>query len=225
MKIGIFTAMEKEAKSFLQKADVKQIEDGPYKVYSFTLAGKQAYLCSAPNIGEICAAGAIWRLLLKYGVDVVINFGVVGALTEKASLESFVYVESVVHYDMDSSSIDNIPVGRYLCFDDVALPADQTLLQKAKAIKNFPAVRCASADKFVSDPVAKQSLHSNFGAEICDMESAAIAISCHFAGVPYLMVKCISDSLFGGPQEYCSTVMKATEGFFAVAEQLAETLD
>lgn len=224
MKIGIFTAMEKEAKSFLQKADVTQLEDGAYKVYTFTLAGNTAYLCSAPNIGEICAAGAVQRLILKYGVDVVLNFGVVGALTEKASLESFVYVDSVVHYDFDSSAIDNIPVGCYECFGDVVIRPNADVLAKAKKIKDFPTARCASADKFVSDPVAKQRLHDDFDAEICDMESAAIVIACHFANVPCLLVKCISDSLFGGHVEYWSTVMKATEGFFTLAEELVKQL-
>ncbi|MCH5153383.1 MAG: 5'-methylthioadenosine/S-adenosylhomocysteine nucleosidase [Clostridiales bacterium] len=223
MKIGIFTAMEKEATSFLQADAVKEVV-GMFTFYHLALGKHSAVLCCPPSVGEIAASAACQLLITKYGVDCILNFGVVGALTPKASVQSFVYVKDVVHYDMDISVTDNIPIGRYRCFDDVAVKCDESLLYKAMQVNRLPAVRCASADKFVDTVERKTALHKNFGADICDMESAGILFACRFNNVPCLLVKCISDSLTDGAQEYRNNVYSACKGFFLFAEQLANNL-
>ena len=155
-------------------------------------------------------------------MDLILNFGVVGALTEQMSVCSTVLVKDVVHYDMDTSAIDNIPVGRYGCFEDIAVATDAKLLAKALEIQDMPVVRCASADKFVDDAQAKSALNTNFGADICDMESAGILFACRFNNVPCLLVKCISDSLFGGHAEYRLTTSQVTKGFLDLATKIVE---
>lgn len=223
MTIGIFTAMEKEATSFLQGEVTKETVDS-FSIYHLKLGVHNAVLCCPPSVGEIAASAACQLLITRYNVDCVLNFGVVGALTPKASVQSFVYVKEVVHYDMDTSAVDSTLVGQYGCFDDVAVKCDDVLLSKAMAVNNLPIVRCASADKFVDAVEQKSALHTNFGAEICDMESAGILFACRWSNVPCLLVKCISDSLTGGYGEYCDNVLVACKGFFAFAEQLVNNL-
>ena len=223
MKIGIFTAMQKEATSFLDKASQK-VSHGAFDVYTFPLGAHQAYLCCPPTVGEIAAAAACQMLISEYRVDVILNFGVVGALTEKISVAKTVLVSSVVHYAMDTQAADGCPVGRYACFDDVAVPCDESLISLALQVENSPVVRCASADVFVGDPVDKSALNANFGAEICDMESAGVLFACKFNKIPCLLVKCVSDSLTGGYGEYQENVHNAARGFFAFAEKLARVL-
>lgn len=223
MTIGIFTAMEKEATSFL-KGDVAKHTVGSFAIYRFKLGKHDAVLCCPPTIGEIAASAACQLLITKYGVDCILNFGVVGALTPKASVQSLVYVKDVVHYDMDTSKIDGYPVGRYGCFDDVAVTTNETLLAKAQQVNALPLVRCASADKFVDDAESKTALNKNFDADICDMESAGILFACRFNNVPCLLVKCISDSLTGGADEYMSNAAAVCHGFFDFAERLVNNL-
>lgn len=223
MTIGIFTAVSGEAASFISGGAAKYT-DGHFAIYKLSLGEHDAVLCCPPSVGEIAAAAGCQLLITKYHADIVLNFGVVGALTEQTSLFSTVYVKSVCHYDMDTSSIDNVSVGRYLCFDDVSVECDKDLLNVALQVANLPLVTCASADKFVSDSNAKLALCSNFGAEICDMESAGILFTCKFNNVPCLMVKCVSDSLFGGAGEYERNAAKAAENFFEFASKLAALL-
>ena len=223
MTIGIFTAMKKEAASFLHSDAVKEMV-GDFAIYQFALGSHTAVLCCPPCVGEIAASAACQLLITKYNVDCILNFGVVGALTPKASVQSFVYVKDVVHYDMDVSIVDGFPVGQYDCFDDVAVRCDETLLNKAININSLPAFRCASADKFVGTVDGKTALNINFGAEICDMESAGILFACRFNNVPCLLVKCISDSLTDGYGEYCNNAEKACNGFFDFAKRLANKL-
>ncbi len=225
MTIGIFTAMEKEARSFLREGTYTQIKDGDFDVYGFLLGAHNAVLCCPPSVGEIAAAAACQLLIGKYNADVIFNFGIVGALTEQTSLLSAVIVGSVVHYDMDVTQIDeHTAVGRYGCFDDVAVDCDRDLICAALKIANLPVVRCASADKFVSAADQKTALRQNFGAEICDMESAGILFTCKFNNIPCLMIKSISDSLFGGSGEYRQNAVKAAEGFFNLASAICANL-
>lgn len=223
MKIGIFTAMEKEAASFL-KNNAQKTSHGAFDVYSFPLGSHEAFLCCPPTVGEIAASAACQLLISECHVEVILNFGVVGALTEQTSLAQTVLVGSVVHYAMDTEEIDNLPRGRYRCFDDVAVACDDRLLSAALQVENLPVVRCASADVFVHDPAAKAALNVDFGAEICDMESAGILFACKFNKIPCLLVKCISDSLFGGCGEYRENANRAAEGFFDFAEKFARNL-
>jgi len=224
MKIGIFTAMEKEAVSFL-KSDTPKTKVGAFDVFTFKLGKHDAFLCCPPTVGEIAAASACQMLISKFGVELILNFGIVGALTKDTALLSTVLVESVVHYDMDTHEIDGWPIGLYGCFGDVAVKCDEVLLQKAISAAKLPLVRCASADKFVSAKENKTALNVKFGAEICDMESAGILFACKFNKIPCLLVKCVSDSLCGGNSEYIDNAQNAARGFFQFAEKLAEVLD
>lgn len=220
MTIGIFTAMEKEARSFLKNGGYTKLTVGAFEIYRFTLSGYNAVLCCPPSVGEIAAAAACQLLISEFKVDVIFNFGIVGALTEQSSLLSTVLVKSVAHYDMDTSVIDEVPQGRYGCFDDILVECDKELIEMALSVVNMPVVTCASADKFVADPAQKASLATKFGADICDMESAGILFTCKFNNVPCLMVKCISDSLFGGCDEYAKNSVKAAEGFMTLASKI-----
>ena len=206
------------------QADAVKQSVGGFAIYKFKLGKHSAVLCCPPSVGEIAASSACQLLITKYKVDCIINFGVVGALTPKTSVHSFVYVKDVVHYDMDTTVVDGYPIGKYSCFDDVAVKCDETLIDKALAVNNLPIVRCASADKFVGDAERKSALNEQFGADICDMESAGILFACRFNNIPCLLVKCISDSLTDGFSEYCNNVHAACKGFFNFAQQLANNL-
>lgn len=223
MKIGIFTAMKKEAASFLQ-GEVTHSVVGAFDVYTFKLGSHDAVLCCPPSVGEIAASAACQLLISQLHADVIVNFGIVGALSAQVGLLSTVYVGSVVHYAMDVSQIDNLPVGRYAFFDDVSVPCDETLLAKALHAQKLPVVRCASADAFVGSPSQKAALNRDFGAQVCDMEAAGVLFACKFNNVPCLLVKCVSDSLTDTLASYEQNALRATEKFFAFAKQLANVL-
>lgn len=223
MTIGIFTAMQKEAASFIQNVAPERV--GEFTVYRFKLGLHDAVLCLPPSVGEIAAAAACQLLISRFGAQVMLNFGVVGGLTEEMCKQKAVYVGSVCHYDMDTSQVDNCPVGYYGCFGSIAVQCDDKMLQRASSILPLPIVRCASADKFIAEPEQKMQLHNSFGADICDMESAAFVFTCKLNGVPCLSVKCIADTLFGGAEEYEANSASASQMFRMLAERICEPLD
>lgn len=219
MKIGILTAMEKEATSFIGVNACTETV-GDFTVSKFNIGTNEVYLVVPPTVGEIGAAAGVQLLVCRYDVQAVLNFGIVGALTDEIRIEELVYVGDVVHYEMDTSPVDHVPVGYYTSFQTDSFTCDKQLLALAKASLDLPVVRCASGDKFVADPVVKTHLHVEFNAQICDMESAAVAITCRMNNVPCLMIKCISDTLFGGAEEYSVSAERATKRFYDIAKAI-----
>jgi len=107
-KIGMVVAMQSEVESFLSARDlsVKHTKNGGFDIISFNI-GKNQIICVQSGVGEIYAAAATQMLISVYGVDAVINFGVCGSLIDDIVVGEVVLVEGVIHYDFDTSAIDD----------------------------------------------------------------------------------------------------------------------
>ena len=200
MRIGMIVAMQREIESAMaafgspgRRETVTGIEVSVYKT------GENEIYLTRSGAGEIYAAGAAQLLITKYGVEAIINYGIVGGLTEEMTLCRTVAVEKVVHYDFDTSPVDGCGRARYINYPSVYL---ETLLERAlSAVPGMKRVICASGDKFIDAPEKKRELHEKYNADICEMEAAGILLTADRAGVPVLMIKAVSDSLFGGAAE------------------------
>ena len=183
------------------KPDSSEFYNG-YDVLIYTFDDYTLFVVKS-MMGEIYAAAATQFLITKYSVDVIVNFGVVGGLTLDMAKSKLCIVKNAVHYDMDTSAIDNIEVGRYCNYDSVYLPATLQYVDMATNIyPELRAVTCASADKFVADSDAKKNLAKLYNADVCDMESAAIILVANRNDIPVLLIKCVADGLMGGGEEY-----------------------
>ena len=153
--------------------------------------------------GEIAAAAAAQYLISVHDVDMIVNFGVVGGLTEEMSVAKLAVVESVVHYDFDVSEYISTRKAQYANYPSVYIPADERLVELAVDIEpSLKKVICASGDKFIGSPERKQALNLEYGADICEMEAAGIVLTCNRSGIPCLLIKAVSDSMQGGAQEF-----------------------
>lgn len=198
--VEIQSVLDKYGSQLIKKKDVAgygvlEYQTGEYQVIAVN--------CGA---GEIAAASGTQFLISEYHVDMIINFGVAGGLTETMSKTKVCIDDKVVHYDFDTSAVDKIEVGRYLQYPDVYIPATPELIDKAIGIDSqLVPVVCASGDKFIVDSGGKKKLHKQFGADICEMESAGILLTCNRNNIPCMLIKIISDSINGGYEEFIET--------------------
>lgn len=195
-KFGIVIAIAVELENVLNAlGGVDKIDEvGPYEVYHVS-RGKGKLFVVVSGVGEIASAAATQMLITKFGVQAVLNFGFVGALDTTLKCQQVVVVKDVVHYDFDTSAIDNVPVGQYEGFDERYLLTDSRLLAVTeKAFHDMRPVRLASGDKFIADSEKKAWLIREFHADICDMESAGIVLTAIRNDVPVLCIKVISDN-------------------------------
>lgn len=219
-KIGMVVAVEMDAVLLRLGGDIKKIEEKPFEIWKVERGDVEIYMLKS-GAGEILASAGTQYLITKFGADLIVNFGIVGALTEELSKEEVCIIKSVVHYDYDTSAVDNVTVGRYLDQESEFIEADKNLIAVAKSVfPNLKEVVCASGDKFIADAQQKGFLKDTFGAEICEMESAGIILTAKRNNVPALFIKAVSDTLFGGAEEYHIQRDKTADVCFAIVDEL-----
>ncbi|MBO7389829.1 MAG: 5'-methylthioadenosine/S-adenosylhomocysteine nucleosidase, partial [Clostridia bacterium] len=151
--------------------------------------GKDVFLAKC-GIGEIASSAATALLIGKFECSYIINFGLVGTFRPEYR-GALVAVKDVVHYDFDLTAFGQVRG----CPADFTSPYFSVYSEGLSRLSAFdlPLVRLASGDKFISDPLISARIASDFSADICDMEGAGIAITCARAGIPFNMIKLVSD--------------------------------
>jgi adenosylhomocysteine nucleosidase len=223
-QIGLLVAVELGSVFSRYGTPGKTEHCGGFDVYRYENESYTLHVIHS-GIGEIAAAAAAELLIDRYQVEMIVNFGVVGGLTEEMAEAKTCVITRVVHYDFDLSGIDPVLPAQYPGYKDIYLPADETLVNKALAIcPELKPATCASADKFVGNREDKERLHTLYGADICEMESAAVLLTCRRCEIPCLLLKAVSDGLTGGGEEYYEALESCASLCLAVTDQIIREL-
>ena len=223
-KIGLLVAVEMDAVLTRYGAPQETQQVDGFEVLRYE---NESYTVFAVNAGagEIAAAAATQLLISVFHVDLLVNFGVVGGLTEDMAMARTVVVESVVHYDFDVSDWIGAESGRYMQYPSPYIPATPELVEKACAIEpSLRRVICASADKFIGTEEKKRALHERWQADICEMEAAGIVLTCARCGVPCLLIKTVSDAISGGAEEFNRELDRSAGLCLAIADKIIREL-
>ena len=223
-KIGMIVAVEMDAVLSLYGEPKGKETRGGFTVCIYENDSYDLYVVNS-GAGEIAAAAATEMLITAFGVSMIVNFGVVGGLTEAMTMARTVVVERVVHTDFDTSDWDGCEPGHYAAYPTRYIPADEVLVRKAReAVPELIPVTCASADKFVAGAEKKRALHEAFDADICEMEAAGIVLTANRAGVPCLLIKAVSDGITGGAEEFEREVLRSSKICLEVTDRIIRTL-
>ena len=161
-KIGLLIAVEIKSLLNSKFTYIKKEQIGKFDVYIYEMNGNRLIAIHS-GCGQVKAAAATEILISIYHVDFIINFGIVGALTEKIGLHQVCLIDNVVDYSFDTSEADNCEIGRHLDYPSIYLKADEKLIEKAlKIIPDLPRVNCASGSKFVSTAEEKLQISRDF---------------------------------------------------------------
>ena len=224
MKIGLIIAIGRELKAFLESGEQLAEETVAGRtVYHTRMDGHEIHAVQS-GCGEIDAAAATMLLIVRYGCEVILNFGVTGALEADLRVEDLFVVEKACHYDFDTSPIDPVKKGQYVEYPDEFIPLDPGLVRLAEEkVPGIRRVADASGDKFVEDREEKLRLR-NMGCGICDMEIAAIARTCERSGVKCLSIKCISDTFDGDGGDFATNVERSAQKAFRAMREMIKAL-
>lgn len=223
-RIGLVIAVEMQAFNDRYEKPDEIIRIRKQKVRKYVNDTYELYVMQS-GAGEIAAASTTQFLISEFNVELILNFGVVGGLTEEISKSRICVVKDVVHYDFDTSAADQCEVGRYLNYPSVYLPTTEYLWKEAVLIApELKPVRCASGDKFIAEPDAKIRMSEHFQADICEMEAAGIVLTCDRNGIPCLLIKMVADGIQGGAGEYHEKALSAAEKCLDVFERVIYNL-
>ena len=224
MKIGLLIAVDRELEAFLKSGEERTEETVANRtIYKTRMEGHEIFAIRS-GCGQIDAAAATMLLIVHCGCELILNFGVTGALDVDLKVEDLFVVEKVCHYDFDVTAFEAVKPGQYEEYADEFIPLDAGLAQlAAERIPGIRKVADASGDKFVEDRAEKLRLR-NMGCSICDMEIAAIARTCERSGVKCLSIKCISDTFDGNGEDFNTNVRRSAEKAFAVIREVLKAL-
>ncbi|MBE6632624.1 MAG: 5'-methylthioadenosine/adenosylhomocysteine nucleosidase [Ruminococcaceae bacterium] len=228
-KIGIIGAMNIEIDGLCRFVEnQKRTTVSGIEFTEGTLYGKDVVLAVC-GIGKTFAAICAQTMIIKFGVDALINTGVAGTLTDKLSIGNIAVSENVVQHDMDTSALGD-PVGLISGINQIYLPASEELCDMlCKSIDkcNIKYVKgtIASGDKFVADSSVKERIVGLFDAVACEMEGASIGLVCYINRIPFAVLRAISD---GGNEsshmDYPEFAKMAAQNSIKVLKDMFENL-
>nr|WP_253198214.1 5'-methylthioadenosine/S-adenosylhomocysteine nucleosidase [Clostridium sp. CF011] len=215
-----------EIESVLNKygIPIKKLEFIGYSVYQYKLGENNLFVIHT-GAGQIAAATSTQFLISQFKVNFIVNFGIVGGLTHEMALARTCIVESVVHYDFDTSEADGCSVGRHLEYPSVYISTTKEIVDKALEIEPLlKKVICASGNKFIASKEKKEELHNSFNADICEMEAAGIILTCNKNKIPCLLIKTVSDSIAGGVSEFKNAINESARICMEITNKILNNL-
>lgn len=222
-KIGIIGAMRVEIEALAAAMENPKTEViSGIEFRSGILCGREAVLAVC-GVGKVFAALCAQTMILRYGVDAVINTGVAGTLSGELSIGDIAVAADVVQHDMDTSPLGD-PVGLISGLNIVHMKTDGALADAVvSAIDRLGGKSLrgtiATGDVFVADAAKKAYIRDTFGAVACEMEGGAIGQVCTVNEVPFVIIRAISD---GGneesPMDYPTFVKMAAARSAAVVQ-------
>ena len=198
MKLGIIGAMDVEVATLKEKMENTAVtRKAGMEFCEGTLEGLEAVVVQC-GVGKVNAAMCVQVLCDCFGVTHLVNTGIAGSLCAELDIADMVVSTDAMYHDFDVT-IFGRPMGQVPGMDVVAFPADQALsacaFAAAEAV-NPGHTRCgriASGDQFVSRPQQKEQIIAVSGALCTEMEGAAIAHAAYRNGIPYVILRVISD--------------------------------
>ena len=228
VKIGIIGAMELEVSALKgQLAGINIKKKAGMEFCEGQIRGVDVVVVRC-GIGKVNAALCVQILCDDFGVSHIINTGVAGSLNNALNIGDILISKDAVHHDVDVT-IFSYKIGEVPQLGVREFPADAGLISAAeRAIKekqpdlNYRVGRVASGDQFISSSEVKERIIKNFEADCAEMEGASIAHGAYLNGIPFVIIRAISDKADGSAEQDYPSFEKAAAAHCAklVADML-----
>ena len=198
MKLGIIGAMRVEVETLVAKLEnpvSRTIAWSTY--YEGKLEGLDVVVVQC-GVGKVNAAMCVQTLCNLFDVTHIVNTGVAGSLQAELDIGDLVISRDAMYHDFEVKAL-GYPHGKVPGMDVVAFHADEKLMTLAFAAAesvnpgHTKLGRVASGDQFICGKEQKKQIVANTGASCTEMEGAAIAHAAYRNGVPYVILRAISD--------------------------------
>ena len=197
-KLGIIGAMTVEVELLKKKMENLTVTGhAGMEFYDGQLEGLNTVVVQC-GVGKVNAAMCAQILCSVFGVTHLVNTGIAGSLSADLDIGDLVVSKDAMYHDFDCVHF-GYEMGRVPGMDTVAFPADERLIRYALAAAeevnpgHARIGRVASGDLFVAEKAAKSRIIEKTGAVCTEMEGAAIAQTAYRNGIPFVILRAISD--------------------------------
>ena len=198
MMLGIIGAMDVEVALLKEKMENSTVSSwAGMEFCQGILEGIPAVVVQC-GVGKINAAMCTQLLIDRFSVTAVVNTGIAGSLDAKLDIGDLVISRDAIHHDFDLRFWGR-PIGQVPGLDVTAFPAAESLVRSAYAAAEAinpghnRIGRVASGDQFICSREQKDKILSDTQAICAEMEGASIAHTAYRNGVPFVIIRAISD--------------------------------
>jgi adenosylhomocysteine nucleosidase len=195
--LAIMGAMDEEIEVLLADLRGRETLEWPGVTLHRGVLDGVPVLLTRGGIGKVNAAMTATHLL-NAGATRVIFTGVAGGVHPDLRVGDIVVSTDLVQHDVDVSALGydlgTIPGEAPAWAADGRLRA--AALEAAREVEGVRVLegRVASGDQFIASREGVQRLWTGFGAACAEMEGAAVAQVCARAGVPFVVIRSVSDT-------------------------------
>ncbi len=199
MKIGVLTAMTSEFEQLAAMLDrVAKREENNIE-YLVGYVGKNEIILRQCGIGKVNAAVGTAELIRSFAPDAIVSTGVAGGIDTSLDVMDVVVSSYIVYHDVwcgmgcEYGQIQGMPA--VFAADEKLCGVAESLNGDPENITRIHTGLICTGDQFITSRDELDKIKSNFPAGLAvDMESAAIAQTCHIYGVPFVSFRIISDT-------------------------------
>lgn len=205
--IGLLSAMEEEVQLFRTHLDLHQTAVvGGVSYRSGAIEGVEVVLAQC-GVGKVNGAAATQAMIDRFPLRAVIFTGLAGGLVSYLHGGDVVIANFVGQHDFDLTAFGKRPgqvsdSGRLIEADPklvkLAVESYERAQLPEREGRQMVVGTIVTGDSFIADDKRLRWLQREFGAVAAEMEGAAVGQVCHNNGVPFAVIRVISDSASGG---------------------------
>jgi len=225
MTWGIIAALDAELELIVKSMEVerKQTIYG-VQLYSGKI-GESRVAAVCCSIGTINAAACASVLAREFGADALINIGVAGSTCDEMNILDVVLSSEVLFHDAEAEILR-----RYYPFREsfeadpklIAL-AEKSIAQMQGRTFGYRVGRIATGDVFVNDLALKNDIVARLSPLCVEMEGAAIGQIAYMSGLPFLVIRSLSDDSGAGAHiSFESFLQEAAENSAGIVLKMIE---
>ncbi|GIP32898.1 5'-methylthioadenosine/adenosylhomocysteine nucleosidase [Paenibacillus sp. J2TS4] len=229
-RLGLIGAMEEEIEWFhsgMKEVETEEIAGIRFAVGQF--GGVPVVVCKS-GVGKVNAAVCTQILIDRFGVDAILFTGVAGALDPKLNIGDIVVSTDCMHHDMDVTALG---------FERGVVPYQNNSIYRADEMLHKLAYDCScelfpnrtvggrilSGDQFIADRKIVNELYESMNGACTEMEGAAVAQVCEMHGIPFVIIRSMSDKADGSADiNFVEFTRLAAENSFRIVEKLLSKL-
>jgi adenosylhomocysteine nucleosidase len=171
--------------------------------YEGTLCGMQVVVVQS-GIGKVNAALCVQVLADIFEVDGILNTGAAGSLNDELNIGDILISQDAIQHDVDGTvfgyapgEIPQLGVKAFRADPDMMAQAMETFNHMEQSGRKAVIGRVLSGDQFIDNADVKRKLTETFAGDCVEMEGAAIAQGAYLNGIPFVILRAISDKADG----------------------------
>lgn len=216
--IGLISALHQEQDGLIEKMQDPQTIRCGMRNYVKGKLWETDFICVLSRLGKVAAAATAATLIERFDVTHIVFTGVAGAIDPALRVGDMVVADSLIQHDMNAtplfprfevplSGLSRYPTDKFLsdqliksAQDFITNDLQESITSEDRALFKLDAPRVhngliASGDEFIHSEVRRLQLKELLPDLLAaEMEGAAVAQVCFEFGVPFSVIRTISDS-------------------------------